>query len=159
MSLPFSRSLRSLNTDSFLVARIGLILSGAALAALLFWFFLGKVSLFETSDQLEVNEQGNLMAQFNQGTASHIQPGTEGKLSLMTGQGEQPVTIPVYVFRIDRETDRVELLIGGSIENSPASTGTIDGMVSIEIARVAPVEIVLRSGLGGAGIAAPDENE
>jgi len=148
MSLPFSRSIRSLRSDSFLVSRVGLVLTALALAALLVWFFLGKVTIYQTSNHLEFNQEGNLVAQFNVETVSQIKPGAEGKLRLNIPEGEQEKPLQVNVFRVDRDTGLVEFLLGVEAFGIEPGAGKVEGIVSVEIARVSPVQVVLRSSAG-----------
>ena len=64
MSLPFSRSIRSLNIDSYQASRIGMALGILIMIALLLWFFLVKVTIYEFSTDLDYKETGILTAGF-----------------------------------------------------------------------------------------------
>jgi hypothetical protein len=149
MSLPFSRSLRSLDSDRFLVARIGLLFSGLMVAALLIWFFLGKVSVYENSSELEFISEGTISGQFSPESIARLRPGQEGRLRLAGGEQDGLPVSPVYVFRIDRESGRVELLIGNLAVTNQLVEGKVEGLVEIVVARIAPVDLVLQSGLSG----------
>jgi membrane fusion protein (multidrug efflux system) len=54
MAIPFARSMRSLDADSFRVSGVVLLIAGLLLAAWCGWFFLAKVSLYELSESARV---------------------------------------------------------------------------------------------------------
>lgn len=148
MSLPFSRSQRSLSSDRYLVSRIGLVLAGLVVIALLTWFFFAHVGLYESSTDLEYTSEGYLDARFPTETAVRLKPGQEGSLKFVADEESEAIEVPVYVFRIDRKEGVVTLLVGGLPASQSLSDGKIDGLVEVEVARITPFDLVIRSGIG-----------
>ncbi len=54
MAIPFARSMRSLDADSFRLSGVVLAIAGLLLAAWFGWFFLARVSLYELSESARV---------------------------------------------------------------------------------------------------------
>src|SRR5262245_38429060 len=54
MAIPFARSMRSLDADSFRFSGVVLAIAGVLLAAWGAWFFLARVSLYELSESARV---------------------------------------------------------------------------------------------------------
>jgi multidrug resistance efflux pump len=81
MSNPFSRSLRSLHSDSFRLSILFLVLAAMLLAAWTAWFFFAKVSIYAISDRadLEVDRAAHPVASQFTGrvVATHLVLGRE----------------------------------------------------------------------------------
>src|SRR5262245_20773844 len=54
MAIPFARSMRSLEADSFRISGVLLAIAALLLAAWAGWFILAKVSLYEVSESARV---------------------------------------------------------------------------------------------------------
>lgn len=145
MSLQFSRSLRSLSTDSFRAAKIGMILAMAVIVALVLWFFLAKVTIYENSDALQLTEEGRLLAAFSKETIGQIHPGQAALLRLQQDPGQQAVAIPAIVFSTDSQSGQAELLFLGDDLPADISPGELKGLVSVEAAYVTPVSLLLHA--------------
>ena len=111
MSLQFSRSLRSLRIDSYRASRIGLILGLINLSALIAWFFLAKVTLYETSSSISFTEEGRLIAVFTPESIKRIQPGQSAILRLNPGVDQPLINASALVYGVETEGNKVELLV------------------------------------------------
>ena len=58
MSIPFSRSMRSLKVDSYRASLVGILLASAIMLALVVWFFSARITLFEVSNSVGMSEEG-----------------------------------------------------------------------------------------------------
>lgn len=145
LSLQFSRSLRSLSTDSFRAAKIGIILAMAAIVALVLWFFFAKVTIFENSDAIQLTEQGRLLVAFPKETIGQIRPGQAALLRLQQEAGQQNAAIPGMVFSTDAQSGQAEILIIGEDLPVDLTPGEIKGLVSVEAAYVTPVSLLMQA--------------
>jgi hypothetical protein len=137
--------MRSLKTDSFRASRIGLILASLLMLALVFWFFSARVALYETSSDLSGSQDGRVLVTFKEEALGRIQQGQTALLRLggSTSQRSQPVT--AMVFDVDREMNQVELLILEGDLPADILSGKLTGQVEIEVERITPAELVLRT--------------
>jgi len=145
MSLQFSRSLRSLRIDSFRASRIGLILAVLNMSALIAWFFLAKVTLYEASSSVSFTEDGRLMATFSPESIKRIQPGQSAILRLTPGADQPTIAIPTLVFDVETGEDRVELLVMTSDFPETIPKEKLSGQVEVEVEYITPAELVLRT--------------
>jgi len=145
MSLEFSRSLRSLRIDSFRLSRIGLVLAILILSALIAWFFLAKVTLFETSTSLTFSEEGRLMAVFPPESIKRIQPGQSAILRVSSGADQPTSNIPALVYGVDSEQKQIELLLMSSEIPEGFSNEKFSGQLEVEVEYITPAQLVLRS--------------
>ena len=145
MSLQFSRSLRSLSKDSYRMARIGLILAMVAVAALIFWFFFARVTLFENSIGMELSEGGRLIASFPKESIDRLRAGQGAIVRLRSDTNGNATTLPAVVFSVDTQNNQAEIILVGEVIPSELSPQDFKGQVSVEVAYVTPISLVLRA--------------
>ncbi len=145
MSLQFSRSLRSLKIDGFRASRIGLILAILNILALIGWFFIAKVTLYETSSAVNLTEDGRVVASFESDSMKRIQRGQAGLLRLDLGKDQRMVTLPLTVFDKQEGGDQVEFLVQSNELATNFPAGKLSGQVEVEVEQVTPAELVLRT--------------
>lgn len=150
MSLQFSRSLRSLRTDSFRMARIGLVLAMVAVIALILWFFFARVTLFENSNDIQLTDGGRILAAFPEGSIDRIRSGQGVILRLQSDSDDISSTLPAVVFSVDRSSNQAEILLVSEGIPPDISPGALKGQVSVEVAYVTPISLVLRATGNGA---------
>ncbi len=147
MSISFSRSMRSLNADSFRPSLLSLILAMILLIAWLMWFFLAEVGFYETSENVRITQDGAIMAYFPLETESRIFPGQAAYLRF-DGIGVETDVIPATVFDISTQADtqrtEVELAVTDPKTSIPLVEG-LTGQVEIEIDRVSPATLVFQT--------------
>jgi hypothetical protein len=145
VSIPFSRSTRSLASDSYRPAMIGLGLAVVTLVALIIWFFLARISLYQTSASAVLKADGQVIAAFPAETFAQIQPGQEGILRLGQSGDQRPLSVPVMVFDTQGGAGEVVLVVtdySALPETLPEET---PGRVDIETERIAPADLLLRA--------------
>ncbi len=148
MSIAFSRSMRSLNADSFRPSFISLAMAIILLVAWLAWFFLGRVGFYETSQNIEATQEGTVVAYFPLDAQERIFPGQVAYLRFDGAGGETDV-IPVTVFDIIAQPDQLRV----QVELIPLADPTMPivvpteatSQVEIEIDRVSPATLVLQT--------------
>lgn len=143
MSIAFSRSLRSLDQDNFRTSLAWLVIGLVLLAAWSAWFFLAKISLYETSRELEVRRDGTLLVSFPPEALGRIRPGQSASLRLSgtTGQAARP--LPAVVMDIPEGAGgrQTEVYVFSPEPLPPGVTGE----VRVEVERVSPAVQVMRA--------------
>ena len=98
MSIPFTRSLRSLESDSYRSTLLLLLIASPLFLGWLAWFFTGHVALQEVSEQLAQGDGGLIVVTFEQGLPPMVSGG-DARLRLMGEDGEPDRLLPGYVHR------------------------------------------------------------
>ncbi len=149
MSIPFSRSMRSLNADSFRPSLVGLSLAIILLAAWLAWFFLAQIALYEISQIVWVNEEGIIVADFPLEAQGLIWPGQPALFHPNGTIEGQASTIPAVVIdvvnQVQEERVRVELLSLADPTSPIFLQSDLTGQLEIEIERVSPAILVMQA--------------
>jgi hypothetical protein len=145
MSIPFSRSTRSLNLDSFRPALIGLALAILTLLALIAWFFLAHVTLYQTSDSANLKQDGQIIAAFPANTFSRLKPGQTAILRLGQAVDQRQVSVPAVVFDTQGGNEQVVLIITDVSALPGAITEDTPGRVDVEVEHITPAELLLRA--------------
>lgn len=137
--------MRSLRTDSFRAARVGLILAIVIMFLLILWFFLARVTLYEVSSSVEFTHEGRVVALFQPGAMSRIRSGQSAILRLDAGPDRQTVTVPALVVGVEQGGEKVEMLVFITDIADQLMEGKIAGQVEIEVEQITPAELVLRT--------------
>jgi multidrug resistance efflux pump len=147
MSIDFSRTIRSLNTDSFRVPTLVLICAVLVMVAWLAWFFLAHISLYEVSTSARVTEQQLVEAKFAPEVSGHIQPGQSAQIQLDGFPSIPYGTIPATVLNVNRESDDGQVRVEFTLQSESVSLlqSGLPGTVRVEVARVTPAVLVLRA--------------
>ncbi len=111
MSIQFSRSMRSLNLDSYRTSRIAMILATILMLALILWFLLAEVTLYESSSTVSLTEDGRVIAVFSPESLRRIQPGQNGFLRLNTRPDQPLASYPAVVVATNTETNEAEFFV------------------------------------------------
>jgi hypothetical protein len=147
MSLSFSRSMRSLQSDSFRPSLATLIIASILILAWFAWLVFASVTLYETSQDWQVQRDGSLIVRFSDETIARLHPGQRGTLevSLLPSQASQQ--LPVIVADIPMRTqnhlasDTAKIaLLSGSLP--PTATS---GTVKIAVETVSPLTLITRA--------------
>lgn len=145
MSIPFSRSTRSLSFDSYRPAVFGLVLAILTLVALIIWFFLARVTLYQSSTSAVLSKDGQITAKFPAETFSQIQPGQAALLRLGQTGDQRPISIPAMVFDTTGGNDNVILVISDYSKLPQFPADDLEGRVDVETEYISPAELLLRS--------------
>lgn len=144
MSLSFSRSLRSLQQDSFGPALAALIVTSLLLIAWSAWFFLAKVTLYETSREFSIQRDGSLLVNFSPEALTRLRPGQAATLRLANGTTSEGQIFSALVMDTPEASDpngQVEVYVYSPESLQPG----LAGQVQVEVEHVSPAVLVLRS--------------
>jgi hypothetical protein len=143
--MQFSRSMRSLSLDSYRASQIAMILATILMLALILWFLLAEVTLYESSSTVNLTEDGRVIAVFRPESLRRIQPGQNGFLRLNTRPDQPTVSYPAVVVATNPESSEAEFFVYPG-ENAPQlATGKVDGRLDVIAETITPARLVLRS--------------
>lgn len=150
MSTTFSRSLRSLEADSFLHSLWGLFLGAALLATLTAWLFIAQVAVYEVADTAHLEAQTNpkeikVIAYFPRTALAHLQVGQPARVRLTGFPRKLSAQVVNVAGAAAAGPIRVELrLLSDPNSPLPWQPGFV-GTAEVEIERVSPATLVLRA--------------
>jgi len=148
MTLSFSRSMRSLQGDSFRPSLAALIIAGVLLLAWIAWLVFAPVTLYETSRDWQVQRDGALIVRFPEATMARFRPGQPATLTIQADANQPPLQLTAMVAdtpsrtqnRLASDTVKVALLSGD------LPKGAAGGEIKIEVERVSPLTLIARAG-------------
>jgi hypothetical protein len=141
MSTNFSRSMRSLERDGFRFTLANLFIAGLLLVGWGAWFFLATIPLYAVTETfyLDMNRTPTqIVAELDASEAANVRPHQRAWLRLTDTRA-----LPATVTRVDEL--RVELTIDEDAGSLLSSQKHFRGRVEIEVERVTPSSLVLRS--------------
>jgi hypothetical protein len=146
MSISFSRSMRSLQGDSFRPSLASLIIAGVLLLAWMAWLAFAPVTLYETSQDWQVQRDGSLIVRFPLETIPRLRPGQPATLTLPAGANQPPQTLSAMVAdlpmrtqnRLAPDTVKVALLAGALPQEAR-------GEIKIAVETVSPLKLITRA--------------
>ena len=145
MSLPFSRSIRSLEIDSYRASRVGMLLAILIMILIFLWFFLAKITIYEFSSQLEFIGNDRISAVFPEEPIKKIKTGQPAIVNLDLGPDLPRASLPAFVIDLDKDQGTVELIIiSEQLQQIPLSED-ITGQVQVEIEYVTPATLIRRA--------------
>lgn len=145
MSLTFSRSMRSLQLDSFRAARIGLALAAINMLVLTAWFFLAKVTLYEASATLAWGDEGMVAATFSKEALARLRQGQPAIIRLDPGPDQPSLALPATLYRLPETGEQVLFYITDNALPEDQRPEKLTGQVEVEVEYVTPAELVLRT--------------
>ena len=101
MSIPFSRSTRSLQADSYRPTIIGLFISITLLVLWTAWFLFAKVPVTETSQAIVNVDQNVVTAVYPLAVGEMIQPGQNATLLVRQNDSAEEQLVPAEVINVD----------------------------------------------------------
>ncbi len=148
MALDFSRSVRSLQSDSFRPSLATLIVASLMLVAWFLWLVFASITLYETSTDWQVERDGSLIVHFPQETMARFHPGQTATLAVQPVPNQSAQQLPGIVAdtpmrsqnRLAPDTVKVTLL------SLPLPKGVTSGEVKIEVETVSPLKLITRAG-------------
>lgn len=137
--------MRALRLDSFRATRIGLIFAIFIMLALILWFFLARVTLYEVSNSVEMAADGKVLVAFSKEARARLRPGMPAILRLSQGPDQPVLTLPAVIWNLPREGEKVELMVLADGLPVDLQQGEISGQVDVEVEYITPAELVLRT--------------
>jgi len=124
---------------------IGLALAIVTLVALIAWFLLGRIALYQSSTSAELQLDGQIVASFPVETFNKLKNGQNALLRLGQSGDQRPVSLPAVVFDTQGGNEQVILLLA-DVSTLPdgVAEGT-KGRVDVETEKISPAELLLRA--------------
>ncbi|RLC19978.1 MAG: hypothetical protein DRI57_05870 [Deltaproteobacteria bacterium] len=169
MASPFSRTMRSLKTDSFRASLIGMTVALILLSAWSAWFFMAKVTLYKISRKAYVKadetvvaafprkdsrraretRQNRVVAEFSSKMMGNIRSGQRAMLYLDGDIGKKTGPILAIVKNVNTRQGKgkgvVELLTLTDADSPLRIRHGLSGQVKIETDYVSPAVLVMRA--------------
>ncbi len=170
MSSLFSRTVRSLHTDSFRFSLAGLIFASILLFSWIHWFFTANIPLYKTSQKAHVTSAETFDVEFFHDTGSEvrtreirwrgveaeflpetlgiIRKGQSAVLKIADTTGKMSRSVPAIVTKVVNQPwkERVRVELRAKFDSAlsarvkPGQTGNIN----IEVEHVLPVSFLMR---------------
>lgn len=146
MSLSFSRSMRSLHSDSFRPSLVTLIIVSVLVAAWLAWLVFAPITLYATSSDWQSQRDGSLIVRLPQEAIARVRPGQTAIVEIQNNANPSPQQFPAIVAdtpsrtqnRLEPDTVRVTLL-------SDKLSKDATGQIKIVIEKVSPLTLITRA--------------
>jgi len=124
---------------------IGLALAIVTLVALIAWFLLGRIALYQSSTSAELQLDGQIVASFPIETFNKLKYGQNALLRLGQSGDQRPVSLPAVVFDTQGGNEQV-ILVLADVSTLPdgVAEGT-KGRVDVETEKISPAELLLRA--------------
>jgi len=159
MPTPFARSMRSLELDGFHSTLVLLLVGALLFCGWLAWFLFAEVSLYAVTDtaRIEVIQETHpvsdkviVVAEFAPPEAlGRVRPEQRGRLRLDGFPWAQYGTVSATVARVATETQNGKIRVELDVEEAPDFPVSLQhgltGTLEIEVERVSPAHLVLRS--------------
>jgi len=143
VSIAFSRSLRSLESDQYRFSLVWLIIAIVLLGSWSIWFFTAKIGVYETTRTFEVSRDGYLKATFSEKSLKKILPGQKATFK-PDGTPARP-SIKGEVMNIPQTSNRQDGQVEIYLNTSENIKNGITGEIQVEVEKITPAGLVLRS--------------
>ncbi len=147
MAISFSRSMRSLQSDSFRPSLATLIIASILVAAWFAWHMFASVTIYESSQDWQIERDGSLIVRFPEKTIARLHPGQTAILEIQTDPNQPPQQLKAIVADIPSRTqnhlaaDTVKVtLLSGKLPK-----GASGGEVKIAVESVSPLTLITRA--------------
>lgn len=149
MSTPFSRSIRSLHSDSFRTSTVVLAIFIFFLVIWLVWFLLTSITVYERSVSARITDETSAVATFPPAVLGRISVGQPAQLRIDGFPWSQygVVAASVTQVRLESDTGRVRIEFSVRPESAPSIPlqAGMTGTAEVAVERVSPATLVLRA--------------
>ena len=145
VSIQFSRSVRSLQIDSSRLTLVGLGLGIIMMVALILWFFLARITLFEISTSATFDQNRRVQATFSPEGLSRIQPGQAALVRLSAPGDQRPIAIPAMVYDTQKGKGQVELILLEDPFGQSGIPSQLSARAEVEVEYINPAMLVMRA--------------
>ena len=142
MSIPFSRSTRSITNDSFRPSLIALAIGMIFLAAWGAWFVFARVSLYDTSTDVQIGRDGSIVAKFSADQLGQIRPGQE---ATVTGTAPNETYRAQVLEVANRSSNRMEPNTVRLHVYSPQPLKQAPSEVKVQVEEISPLQLLART--------------
>lgn len=137
--------MRILRADSYRASRFGLFFALLIMVGIMAWFFFAKVTLYENSTALQIQEDGRAFATFNEEGLQRIQMGQRAILRFNPGNSQPIVTLPAVVYDLLSEPNTAELIIITNEIPQEVLAGKISGRAEVEVDYLTPAQLLMQA--------------
>jgi hypothetical protein len=155
MSIAFSHSLRSLQTDRNRFSLVVLFLIGLLFLGWLVWFFFVPVIVYETGQIVQTSSDGVVVAQFPLTAQERLQPGQAVQLYLDGANPPEAIAATVVEVTQQPTGNQIQVLIYADMD-APSVAALQDGLTGqarVAVEQLSPARLVIRS--TGQGVDTP----
>ncbi len=146
MAISFSRSMRSLQSDSFRPSLATLIVASILIVAWFAWLVFARVTLYESSSDWQVQRDGLLIVRLPQETIAGLRPGQTAIVEIQSDPNQPSQQLPAIVAdtpsrtqnRLEPDTVKVTLLADELPKDAT-------GQVKIAVESVSPLTLITRA--------------
>ncbi len=147
MAISFSRSMRSLHSDSFRPSLAALSIAIVLVAAWLVWLVFASITIYESSQDWQLQRDGSLLVRFPEKTIARLHPGQTAILALQADPNQPPQQLKAIVADIPSRTqnhlaaDTVKVtLLSNALPKDAAG-----GEIKIAVESVSPLTLITRA--------------
>ncbi|MCP4702234.1 MAG: hypothetical protein GY862_36050 [Gammaproteobacteria bacterium] len=168
MATPFSRTIRSLETDHGHLSRLGLLIAILVAVMWSWWFFTAQLISYEVSRKIYITDKENfvsrfgasrygrriqnfrrqfILAEFSPQAMENIHPGQKAFVRLAGTAGKATGAIPAVVIKVKTGPKKGNIELRAEIDAAapdPFKEGE-GGEVKIEVKNITPAVLVLRA--------------
>jgi hypothetical protein len=142
--------MRSLASDSLRASVVGLSLGILVLLLWLGWFFLARITVYETSQSATMATSGEVVAYYVPTALSRILPGQSALVRFTTGTATGlPQTVPAVVMDVKEEAARDRVRVRLHVLDIPSDLmvgqAGLAAQADIEVEYVSPAVLVMRA--------------
>jgi hypothetical protein len=131
--IAFARTLRALEADDFRASKLGLLAAAILLGAWIWWMLGASVPQYESTADVRI-ESGHAITHFAPNALVHVHPGQQAIVHIEAN------AFPAQVQTV--ATDHAELTF---TSHQPPATTSTSARAEIEVSRVSPATIALRT--------------
>lgn len=147
MSISFSRSMRSLQSDSFRPSLATLVIASIFIIAWFAWLVFAPITIYATSQDLELQRDGSLIVHLPVESVARLRPGQRGTLEIPALPGQSAREIPVVIADVPMRTQNhlaADTIKVTSLAGPFPPTAT-SGTVKIAVETVSPLMLITRA--------------
>jgi len=141
--------MRSLQSDSFRPSLATLIVASILVAAWFAWLVFASVTLYETSQDWQIERDGSLIVRFPEKTIARLRPGQTAILEIQADPNQPPQQLKAIVAdtpsrtqnRLAADTVKVTLLSGALPKDAAGKVVEI----KIAVESVSPLTLITRA--------------
>lgn len=142
MAIPFARSTRSMNQDRFLPGIIAILLISLILILWMTWLFTGQLTVYATTAEFSIREDGMLLCVFPAGSLPQLKPGQQTELILVGLDDPSAAPIPGEVMNVPAiEEGPVEVYLFTSEPLPP----DVSGKLKVKVGQTSPASLIWHS--------------
>jgi hypothetical protein len=148
MAVPFPRATRALNADRFRYTLISLAVAGILLICWCFWFFGATIKFTESSEDVWLGDGEVLVAAFPNEKLKHISRGQSARFypkDSIISQRDGLQAVVAEINHPENAKGQVSFIVIADRETTALLPDDLNGRVEVEIERLSPAQLVMRS--------------